>query len=751
MIISNYASSAYIVFTFYIPLILCCLSLLGGFFVIRTHSKFIRMKLYSGKLILHVTIIQLIITIIFGTSLFYKTADQAGSTGNNSSFRLSFIISPVWATILGALEAFVSLCYFFYHFFMSHNLYYTTNQYNSHSFKKRHQSYIIITQTLSFLLTFLAVVTKQINLQDIGVFGIGMKSRMQFIYLLVLAILVPFSLYAICYSRSYNKKLDNEAGLFEDDYEREVRHDFVNTNILYLVTFIITWAPYAAVSYYGYHFSSNCASIGDNSNFWANIAKVVSLNLVCMSAFCGAIIKVTRPIIKRELSSIFARRGSGGILRMLISKEHPASDGEISLLSIADKSTEIGELPEITRTSSVDEALIFQKTATAWDPFAKKKMPLKKPITPADHLDIVLSIIQSIRRNNFSENLENYPTLPWPHCQYKNCRSEDIDPNEVFSEEERNSLLDQIKKAITLHKINYMQHAEEVFNHLFVIWDLTKKDLEKTFDFNENVKFFANIHKRPFSHLEKRYFHVTPNKKVLLQIIEKESKLYFLDSFLPAYHEYMAANRSSFIVKILGCYTFNLGKNTHNVMAILNNYEKFYKDQDREGMNTGIPSCIVQRYLIDGKNFRQEKYLRGALTRRIKAPVSEKHNKKLLSVDSKIKNEIMQQLKKDLTFLSNYDVINYRVVLLVTRDEKRKNSLISCRPKTVECKEKYLVDGSTTLSDGSALKIFIDTNLVTGEMKSKQQNKRSKINPVFSIQDSLIYRQCIEEMVNSIL
>lgn len=67
-------------------------------------------------------------------------------------------------------------------------------------------------------------------------------------------------------------------------------------------------------------------------------------------------------------------------------------------------------------------------------------------------------------------------------------------------------------------------------------------------------------------------------------------------------------------------------------MATLNVYEKFYKNNDREGTNIGIPSCIVERYLIDGKHFRHEVYEEGILKRKKKTPNSETYNKSIFGL-----------------------------------------------------------------------------------------------------------------------
>ena len=162
----------------------------------------------------------------------------------------------------------------------------------------------------------------------------------------------------------------------------------------------------------------------------------------------------------------------------------------------------------------------------------------------------------------------------------------------------------------------------------------------------------------------------------------------------------MTTNQDSFLIKILWLCSFNINsKSTHNVMATLNTYEKFYKNNDREGMNIGIPSCIVERYLIDGKNFRHEVYDEGIMSRKKKIPISEKYDRSIFGLKKEVKEEILSQLKADLNFLYRNDIINYRVVLLVTKDEKRKQSLLSNRPSKseVDSKMKYLMDGCVLL------------------------------------------------------
>lgn len=130
-----------------------------------------------------------------------------------------------------------------------------------------------------------------------------MKSKMQFFFLATLIIIFPFAIFSILYAWVRKCRIDKSLKK-EDKYEREIRHDFVTSNSLYLSMFIITWMPYAIVSYAGYHDPDNCACLS-GMNTALDIFKVISLNLLCISAFLSSIIRVTRPFI---LKSIKARK-----------------------------------------------------------------------------------------------------------------------------------------------------------------------------------------------------------------------------------------------------------------------------------------------------------------------------------------------------------------------------------------------------------------------------------------------------------
>jgi hypothetical protein len=192
-----------------------------------------------------------------------------------------------------------------------------------------------------------------------------MKSSMQFIYMLIIATVLPFSIYTIFYAYYYNRKLDAEP-ILEESYEREIRHDFVNTNSLFLVMFIITWMPYAFVSYVGYYDPSNCACY-EMTNFVNNIAKVGVLNLVSVSAFCSAIIKLTRPVVLKEIKNRFSKRKNSGGKSLLEDASTTVDDLSIrvsldeSLLTIHPewrRNSEEGSCPN-ERCQSLDESLMF--------------------------------------------------------------------------------------------------------------------------------------------------------------------------------------------------------------------------------------------------------------------------------------------------------------------------------------------------------------------------------------------------------
>jgi hypothetical protein len=159
-----------------------------------------------------------------------------------------------------------------------------------------------------------------------------MNSPFQFTNLVVLAIVFPFAIFSIFYSCYYNRKLDHEA-IVEEDYEREIRHDFVNTNSWYLGMFIVTWIPYTLVSYLGYYDPYNCACLDDRNNF-ISVVKITSLNLVISSAFLSAIVRVTRPIISKKLKERFERKKSAGVLRMLLDDDSMIEGGDDEGLSM---------------------------------------------------------------------------------------------------------------------------------------------------------------------------------------------------------------------------------------------------------------------------------------------------------------------------------------------------------------------------------------------------------------------------------
>lgn len=159
MIVSEDDSLAYHIFTFYLPLFFCVVSIIGGVIFIITHFKFVRMRLYSGRLFLHVTIIQIALSLVFGLSLFYMTVDQQVATQNESDNHTLFIVNQGESVLFGVIGFHISICYFLYHFFISHNLYKTsTLRHNISDTKHRIQQYVLLTQLIAFPGSIIAAV-----------------------------------------------------------------------------------------------------------------------------------------------------------------------------------------------------------------------------------------------------------------------------------------------------------------------------------------------------------------------------------------------------------------------------------------------------------------------------------------------------------------------------------------------------------------------------------------------------------------
>ena len=166
--------------------------------------------------------------------------------------------------------------------------------------QQRIKKYILWAQVVAIPASALAVIFDQLGLQDIGVFGLNMKSKMQFIFLGSLVTIFPFAAFSVLYSAFQKRKLDNTYQK-EDKYEREIRHDFVTSNALYLLMFIITWMPYSIISYAGYYEPNNCACLEESATL--DVLKVISLNLLCISAFLSSLIRITRPFILKDIKA----------------------------------------------------------------------------------------------------------------------------------------------------------------------------------------------------------------------------------------------------------------------------------------------------------------------------------------------------------------------------------------------------------------------------------------------------------------
>lgn len=117
-----------------------------------------------------------------------------------------------------------------------------------------------------------------------------MISKMRVLSVVSLLYVIPYCIFVLIVSHRKNKKMDKEA-LFEDKYEREVRHDFVLTHHFTIIIFVITWLPYAALEFTSLWYEERCACL-EKGSFGVNILKVLTLNTIAISAFLGAVVKL---------------------------------------------------------------------------------------------------------------------------------------------------------------------------------------------------------------------------------------------------------------------------------------------------------------------------------------------------------------------------------------------------------------------------------------------------------------------------
>ena len=107
------------ILTYYAPLILSILSLLGSCLLIISFIKFPRLRINLGKLIIFITIIEGNISWMIIFSLFYS------DTIKNIPIYRSIIIfadKDIICQIFGSFFTFCLWNYFFFYFFICHNL-----------------------------------------------------------------------------------------------------------------------------------------------------------------------------------------------------------------------------------------------------------------------------------------------------------------------------------------------------------------------------------------------------------------------------------------------------------------------------------------------------------------------------------------------------------------------------------------------------------------------------------------------------
>ena len=632
--INTLLSSEFTIFT--LPLILTCLSLASALVVFITYTKFIKLRIQRGILILFPTICEAIFHILIGLSLFY-TVDYGGGTTTTYGSQFTLKEKGFGCQFLGTISTYFMIIYIGYNFFNIQNLY--CSKYSGlNSLQKRFKIYLIIANIIAATVCILAYE------QNIGYIAIGccsLKSSDYFIMVYcVLIIILVVSVFALIDIVLYHKKMDKN-NIIESKYEKESRHEFVNQSLLYAICFIITWTPFNITMIITSFYDENNR---DNLENVINYISIISLNFLTAGSIGMLFAKI----------NIFA-------LRKYLKPTISISSSQEKLLACDQNLISIESNRENeTLASSQNDSKI-----AVWNNSNLKKSNLAKSQKSSYKLnktEIINSLI--ITRYFFHNTISEKNSDDWEHHHYTQCSIEQINTNEILSKEELDTLKFKLKDEIIYEQIYCINYATTAFRHLATLWHLDQDEILKSLSLMDNIEQLSYLSLKSFKKYGKNIVYSTSDQSLILRTLNKTSKFFLTEKFLPKYHAYCIQNQNTALPRLLGLFALKFKDNSYNLLLLQNKYKIIYGDKLLNAIadnKTNYSKFVLSYNQITAQEFDDN----GNILKLNKFSLPNKSLIKMINFKNGQRQKLIEALLKDIKFLSQCQITHYKIIFYI--------------------------------------------------------------------------------------
>ena len=708
MIDTFYSSPQFTIFI--LPLIFTCLSLASALIVFITYKKFIRLKIQRGILILFPTLCEVIFQILIGLSLFYAVdfsfSDVSEPTINDGS-QFTLKEKGFGCQFLGTISTYFMIIYIGYNFFNILNLY--CSKFSSlSSLETRFKIHLVVTNIIAITICMLAYE------KNIGYIAIGccsLKSSNYFILVYSVSIIfLVVSIFALIDTVLYHKKMDKNNAI-EPQYEKESRHEFLNQSLLYAILFIITWLPFNITMMIDSFCDESC---GENLNKARDYLSIISLNMLTASSIGMFFAKINVFAIRKYLTpsnSVHSTR-----------EQLLAINPKLISTDYRDAETLAGSQDYLKNANSNNKSPLKRSN------LAKSQNSSNKALTKTEILNFLI-----IAKYFFEKTISRKISGAWEHHYYTQCSIEQINTNRILIEEEIEVLKIKLKYEVVYEEIHCINYATTAFGHLASIWHLDQDEILKSLNLMDNIDHLSHICLKKCKKYGKNIIYSTSDESLILRTLNKSSKFYLTEKFLPQYHAYCIQNQNTALPRLLGLFALGFKDNTYNLLLLQNKYKMIYGD---ELLQTISPNKINLTKLVLSYNQLtiEESDGNANISKLNKFPLPNKFLINMINFKNGERQRIIEALLKDIKFLAKCQLTHYKIIFYIYGSSSDQLN-----------KEKQFKEEEYESDDNKRILASIDMNF-DGE-NQKNDAKLSTISN-FSVHNPNNYRIMMEEYLN---
>lgn len=252
-------------------------------------------------------------------------------------------------------------------------------------------------------------------------------------------------------------------------------------------------------------------------------------------------------------------------------------------------------------------------------------------------------------KQEFMPKRTKFRQPPWNDYLYNKYYLEEVELAELM----KDSFEIMSKFKIKREKITCVAYNKEFFDWVMETASFEREELKKAFFLIENHEDLKKIEEMKVD-LEIK----TANSRFFLKIIHKEVKRFMVEKFFKSYHLYICQQKSSFLPKILGLFSFQFHSNNSNISFILyeNPFVRSHQLQEKTDILGYLrinPLQIKKRIVFNEEKIAEHYHRSYSLT------VKDDD----LRLKKEEKNRLMGILQNDVAFLSALQAVKYSFVM----------------------------------------------------------------------------------------